>query len=126
VSCGDDGRVIEAGRQLAGLDRPARALARLPSGALLVGTSDGMIHRLDGTDHVRWPAHAGAVTSLAVSPTGDWASSAEDGTVKRWRGDTLVRTVPARDDFVTSVVFSPDGALIATGYDGVVWQDVCG
>jgi WD40 repeat protein len=123
VSCGDDGRVIEAGRCLVRLEHPARALAVLPSAALLVGTSDGAIHRLDGAGHARWPAHAGAVTSLAVSPAGDWASSAEDGTVKRWRGDTLVRSVPARDDFVTSVAFDRAGALIATGYDGVVWKD---
>jgi len=123
VSCGDDGRVIEAGRLLATLDHPARALAVLPSGALLVGTADGAIHRLDGAEHARWPAHTAAITSLAVSPTGAWASSSEDGSVKHWRGDQRVRTLPRRDDFVTSVVFRPDGALIATGYDGVIWED---
>jgi len=123
VSCGDDGRVVEAGHPLAALDRPARAVAVLRSGALVVGTSDGAIHRLDGAGHARWPAHRAAITGLAVSPTGDWASSAEDGTVKRWRGDALVHTTPARDDFATSVAFDAGGALIATGYDGVVWQD---
>jgi WD40 repeat protein len=123
VSCGDDGRVIEAGRLLAAVDPPARALAVLPSGALLVGTADGAIHRLDGAAHARWPAHAAAITSLAVSPTGAWASSAEDGAVKLWRGDRLVRALPVRGDFVTSVAFRRDGGLIATGYDGVVWED---
>lgn len=123
VSCGDDGRVIEAGRLLATLDQPARALAVLPSGALLVGTADGAIHRLDGAAHARWPAHAAAITSLAVSPTGAWASSGEDGAVRIWRGDRLVRALPARDDFVTSVAFRREGGLIATGYDGVVWED---
>jgi hypothetical protein len=120
VSTGDDGRVIEAGAELARLDQPARALAVLPSGALLVGTGDGTIHRIDGSDRASWPAHSAAVTGLAVSPTGDWASSSEDGTVKHWRGDRLVRSDPARDDFVTSIAFRPDGVLIATGYDGVV------
>lgn len=123
VSCGDDGRVVEAGRLLATLGPSARALAVLPSGALLAGTADGAIHRLDGAEHARWPAHAAAITSLAVSPTGGWASSAEDGVVKRWRGDQLIRCLPARGDFVTSVAFRHDGGLIATGYDGVVWED---
>ncbi len=123
VSCGEDGRVVEAGRLLATLDHPARALAVLPRGALLVGTADGAIHRLDGAEHVRWSAHTAAITGLAVSPTGAWASCAEDGVVKRWRGDQLVRSLPARDDFVTSVAFRRDGTLIATGYDGVVWED---
>jgi predicted 2-oxoglutarate/Fe(II)-dependent dioxygenase YbiX len=120
VSVGDDGRVVEAGTELARLDQPARAVAVLPSGALLVGTCDGTIHQLGGTDRTSWPAHDAAITSLAVSPTGDWASSSEDGTVKRWRGDQPLRTEPARDDFVTSIDFRPDGTLIATGYDGAV------
>jgi WD40 repeat protein len=105
-----------------------RVGAQLPrelviDGVALVGTADGAIHRLDGAEHARWSAHAAAITSLAVSPTGAWASSSEDGSVKRWRGDQLVRCLPMRDDFVTSVVFRRDGALIATGYDGVVWED---
>jgi len=122
VSCGDDGLVVEDGRRLAALGHPLRALAVLPSGALLVGSTDGTIHRLGGGAAASWRAHGAAITSLAVAPDGDWASSSEDGTVKCWRGDRLVRSIPARGDFVTSVAFGAGARLIATGYDGAVWR----
>jgi hypothetical protein len=123
VSCGDDGAVIEAGRRLARLDQPARALAVLPSGAVLVGTADGVIHELRGGEHVHWQAHDAAITSLAAWPGGHWASASEDGTVKRWCDRRRVRRLAARGDFVTSVAFRRDGALIVAGYDGVIWLD---
>jgi DNA-binding beta-propeller fold protein YncE len=122
VSAGDDGRVLEADHRIADLGRPIRALAVLPDGAILAGASDGTIHRLD-LRPTSWTAHAGAITCLAVSPTGEWAASSEDGRVTRWRDDQLIRRTQARGDFVTSVAFDKAGALIATGYDGVVWTD---
>ena len=74
----------------------------------------------------RWQAHAAAVTGLAVSPRGLLASCSEDGVVKVWRGAELRYAAPARGDFLTSCAFSPDGALVAAGYDGQVrrvpWQ----
>lgn len=125
VSCGSDGRVLRDGRQIAALGQPARAVAALRGGELLVGTADGAVHRLRGDDRARWQAHEGAVTCLASSPgEGDaWASGSEDGTVALWRGDRLVGRLPPRRDFVTSVAFTPGGALLSAGYDGAIRVD---
>jgi predicted 2-oxoglutarate/Fe(II)-dependent dioxygenase YbiX len=122
VSCGDDGRVLQAGRELGVLGHPARALAPLPDGSLLVGTVDGFVHRLHRGSWRRWRAHDGAITGLAATPSGAWASCSEDGTVKLWREEHLLRRSPQRADFVTSIAFTADGSLIASGYDGAVWQ----
>jgi predicted 2-oxoglutarate/Fe(II)-dependent dioxygenase YbiX len=127
------GQVYREQRPLVALERPARALAALADGALLVGGDDGSISRVERaatatsaamTSVRRWQAHDGAVTALAVAPDGrTWASSSEDGTIKRWREDSLLRASPPRPDFVTSVAFTAAGALLATGYDGEVsWE----
>ena len=121
ISCGDDGRIVRDGETLAELDRPLRAIAKLPSGALVAGGTDGTLHLLGHGDRRSWRGHTGAITSLAVASDGTWASSSEDGTVQIWRDDRAIRTLEASGDFVTCVAFSGSGdRLFTTGYDGAV------
>jgi hypothetical protein len=69
-------------------------------------------------------AQAGAVASVAFSPSGQLlATAGDDGTVKLWRvaDGVLLRTISAHAGYVASVTFSPDGSLLATaGEDGAV------
>jgi WD40 repeat protein len=76
------------------------------------------------TKRLHWQdlvGHAGAVSDLAVDPTGQWlASVGVDGTVRMWevKSGRQVRLLQDRGDLLLAVAFSPDGSeLAAAGYD---------
>jgi eukaryotic-like serine/threonine-protein kinase len=80
-----------------------------------------------GPAHDVWRAHEGTVTSLAVSPDGEWlVSGSEDRTVKLWSLDgTTRRTLGRHDDAVTAVAFAPDGKTVAAAGEDrrlVLWS----
>lgn len=78
--------------------------------------------------------HTNEVTSVAFSPDGKllasgscedwyWATRCDRGEIKIWDVMTgeCVRTIEGHSDFVTSVAFSPDGKILASGSeDGTV------
>jgi hypothetical protein len=123
ASCGDDGRVVVADargatRVIAELGVPCRALAALPSSALIAGDTTGAVHAITAAPVARWRAHAAAITSLVALGDGTFASSSEDGRVMRWTGERG-ELAAASDDFVTSLAVDPAG-LVCAGYDGAI------
>ncbi|CAE6418769.1 unnamed protein product, partial [Rhizoctonia solani] len=79
--------------------------------------------------------HNDRVWSVDYSPDGRWlASGSLDGTVCIWSTDTWerkgspLRPVEKRCEMVLSVVFSPDGAMIAAGYGSMIhlWDHMRG
>ncbi len=64
------------------------------------------------------PLEAGVVlNSVAVSPDGLIAAAGADGRIRIWRASdrVLLRTLEGHSGRVSSVAFSPDGALLASG-----------
>lgn len=69
--------------------------------------------------------HRASVTSVAISPDGQWIASADNaGDVIVWRGKdgAKVYSFTAHTKGITSLAFSPDGRTFATGgKDGAVY-----
>jgi|GEM_PF-3071535 len=122
-------------------DEPVLAVSWLADGGLLVGLRGGDVAALDGeTGAVRWraPAHATAVTLLAVDPSGRLLASAADGAatgpplervadtardlrVRIWRlgdaGLTPVAEALGHGATLRALAWSPDGARLISGDD---------
>ena len=120
ASCGEDGRVVIDSKSVRAFHRPLRSLVACDPSTLLVGDARGQVHRLDLASGrtTALNAHEAAVTSLAVQGQ-LWASASEDCRARLWRGNELLREWRS-NDFLTSVAFTADGALVWAGYDGVV------
>jgi len=126
VSCGEDGAVVELDRDgvpapLARLDQPARAIAALPDGDLVVGDIAGRMHRLasGGRTAACLEAHHAPVTSCAAGRGATWVSTGEDGRVVMWEHDRPIEAWTS-PNFVRSAAVRRDGAIAWAGYDGVV------
>jgi WD40 repeat protein len=117
---------------------PVSALAFTPDGRLLVtGDTAGQVHLWDMTDDMRkatwavseYPVEHGAVRGLAISPDGAVVALAQDmlRICRLTDGEILsvlaITGAGESTDFARpqAVVFAPDGATIAVGYnDGSV------
>jgi WD40 repeat protein len=118
VSVGADARVKVwdplSGRELfnlAGHGGPVEAVAFSPDSAFIATAS------WDHTVKI-WnvSGHKGTISEVAYSPDGKYlASGSHDHTVKIWDAATMqeVATLPAVDDKVSMVSFSPDGTMLA-------------
>lgn len=125
VSVGQDGRVCftTAGgvtRILAELSRPLRAAAARCDELWLGDTQGGLYSFVDGEPVLQVEAHDAAITTIAIANDGAVITGSEDGTVKRWRDQSLERCATS-SDFVTSVALRANGELICAGYDGEVF-----
>jgi WD40 repeat protein len=95
-------------------------------GTAILGLTDGSLCYLDvlsGTRAATLRAHNGEVTGIAVAPDGSLVATAgKDGKVKIWDGSTkfALRTLSADARWPLSIVFSPNGKLIAAGGDSTV------
>ncbi|HVK08461.1 MAG TPA: hypothetical protein VM597_06750, partial [Gemmataceae bacterium] len=70
----------------------------------------------------QWKGHAGAVTAVAVAPTGKIVSAGDDGLAIIWEPDgRLVKTLVGHDGAVTGVAWCADAARVVTaGIDRTV------
>lgn len=69
------------------------------------------------TGHAKSRSDWAGVTSVALSPDGQWlVSGSEDKTIKVWEltTGTEIRTLTGHADFVNSVAISPDGKWLAS------------
>lgn len=104
-----------------------RALCRLPeghpSGADIASASnDGVLRlwRLNGTLVAELRGHESFVYSLATLPSGEIVSSAEDRTVRVWKGEECVQTITHPAISVWAVAACADtGDIVSGASDGV-------
>jgi WD40 repeat protein len=127
-SGGDDGRLLRtdaSGRavELLKLEHPLRALLVRSDGGLVAGDGAGWLQVVSagGELLLRFRAHDAAITSLALAPDGLLATGSEDGRVRTWRAATPEAELTSTD-FVTSVAFTADAALLWAGYEGGIWR----
>jgi WD40 repeat protein len=103
-------------------------LAFLPDGRLVSGDDAGSLRLWDPASGRLLATHeqaaSGAITSIAVAPTGDLiATSSADGGVQVWKPDDLddpVAQTPRQNIPATKVAFSASGELVASYGDGEV------
>ncbi|MBK6577876.1 MAG: 2OG-Fe(II) oxygenase [Sandaracinaceae bacterium] len=119
----DGERFHELGRVPAGAG--VRSLAAHPTDGAWVGRSDGRVVALAGG--LAMQAHAGPVTALALLGDGRLASGGEDGRVLLWDLAELragssapPRVLAHRHDFITRLLPTLGGHVLAAGYDGQV------
>ena len=119
----------EAAKQAAAAaEKPVRALAYSPDGSQLASAGDNQLVRTWTTDNgspvETFAGHQGAVLAAVFTPDGALLSGGADHAAILWNptpGWTLERTLGNVDDpatlvdRVTSLAFSPDGKLLATG-----------
>lgn len=104
-----------------------RALCRLPeghpSGADIASASnDGVLRlwRLNGTLVAELRGHESFVYSLAVLPSGEIVSSAEDRTIRVWKGEECVQTITHPAISVWAVAACAEtGDIVSGASDGV-------
>lgn len=137
TGCADKNiRIFDLAKAVAGEVQPSstiytpdlvRALCRVPkdhsSGADIASASnDGVLRlwKLNGQMVAELQGHESFVYSLAALPTGEIISSAEDRTVRVWRGTECVQTITHPAISVWCVAACPDTGDIVTGAsDGV-------
>jgi WD40 repeat protein len=124
---------LAQGRELhtgGGPKGPVRALAQLPSGAVLSGAGEGLVYRCtpDGRQATAWRAHDEAITALATSKDRRRLLTASaDKTLKLYDPDkgTLLAALKGHTGAVTSAVFGDDGTWAASGSDDrtvILWD----
>ncbi|MDQ1460786.1 MAG: hypothetical protein QOI08_2270, partial [Actinomycetota bacterium] len=135
VAVGDDAGVVtvyDAGTgaakiRLHGPRSRVFALDFVDDKRLIAGNDRGDLRVWDistGTElRTQAGAHAGGVTSVAVSPDRELvASSGADGVVRMWRGADLAASASAtrQPGAVNDVAFTPAGDVVAADNDGTV------
>lgn len=118
---------------LKGLSGRVFGLGFLPNGRLVAGDDSGSLRIWDidtgRTVITRQNASQGAVTSIAVAPSGDrFATSSADGVVRVWTANELddpFAETPKSSASVTKVTFGVASGLVASYDDGRVrfWSD---
>jgi serine/threonine protein kinase len=88
--------------------------------ARAVGVGDFTVRLWDinsGAEVRRFKGHASAITSVAFSPTGNYALTALRGIINVWdpQSGRFIRKLPMKRRLVLSAVFSPDGQHIVSG-----------
>lgn len=119
---------------LSGFDGPIRCGALTPDGKLLAVATDSrtaVVRESDTGRTIRsWPARSSAIDRLLFGPDGNWLATLSAGAVQLDGVRTeLVVPLPSTDSPVTSLAFSGDGSLLATGHaDGTaaVWDAATG
>ena len=129
---------VETGQLTGSLDNLAESLAFSPDGTILAtGSNDYKVRLWDvatGTNTATLPGHQAPVLTLAFSPDGrTLASGSEEYVIKLWEVETGHNTATLsfgekdRSGFYVSahsVAFSPDGAILASVFDGdvILWD----
>ena len=93
--------------------------------SVITGSSDDTIRlfSIQGEELALLEGHLGAISDLALHPSGEYlASASEDGSVRIWnlKNFSAEFSLLEAKKAVTAVVFTPDGRLIAGGKDRFV------
>jgi WD40 repeat protein len=107
------------------------AISKSPPGLVVVGSEDGEVAFWDYSDRKRglrrtvaFTAHAGAVTSLAVSKDGAFvATGGDDGLIRLWneKGEAMSRPLMGHGNAVGGLAFiEDDTTLISGGREGTL------
>ena len=100
-----------------------------PDGQFVVSGGGGanryfQVHRVADGESVASEYTGAYIADVAYSPTGELiATAGSDNRVKLWSapGGVLVRSLTGHTNDVSTVAFSPDGSLVASGAGG--WDD---
>ncbi|MGZ8578042.1 MAG: nSTAND1 domain-containing NTPase [Actinomycetota bacterium] len=130
ASGGEDGTVrvlaTDSGQVLATIPPADGGIAALlfADDVLLAGAGDGNVRMWNG-EALRGELgpHAGGVTAMAMSASGELAIAGRDGIVRLWdieEGRPLGDPFAADDNTIWGLAWSPDGRILATASDDEV------
>jgi WD40 repeat protein len=102
--------------------RVIHAVTVFPDGGRIATSSHDKMVRLwdlkDGVASKKMEGHGDGVRAMAVSRDGQLIASGDiDGKLIVWHGDTgesITQAIQAHSDYIFSLDFSPDGAVLAT------------